>query len=322
MNTVYFHGIPGSPAEVELAGVGDAVSASRVYAPNRTAEHLSLSMAEYEDKLVADILHRFPSGPLKLIGFSLGAKVALSVAVRLGDRVARIHLVSPAAPLEGGDFLWHMAGAPVFALAKYCPWLLTPLVWVQGLLARFAPGFLFRALFASAAGADTELARAPAFQSAMRSILAASLTGTCWGYRREVLSYVCPWAALLPCVRHRVHIWHGSRDTWAPPALAEFLARSIPGPQLEGHRGEAPLRHMYPGLSHYSTLVKALPSILSWRSDANDNDASVVGCLRGARRMPHACTASAAAAVLQRLHAVSECRPVAGRIDRSRMQEQ
>jgi pimeloyl-ACP methyl ester carboxylesterase len=257
MNTVYLHGIPGSPAELQLGAVAAAVPAACLYAPARCAASPGASMSAYTDGLEADIRRRFPHGPLRLVGFSLGTKLALELAARLGSRVHHVHLVSPAAPLEAGNFLPHMAGRPVFAIARASPALLALLVWLQALTARLAPALLARQLFASAAGEDATLARNSAFKAMLRSVFAASFTGSCWGYRREVLAYVRPWGAtVLPLVKAPVTIWQGSADNWTPPAMAAYLAAALPTARA------VPVLHTLAGRSHYSTLAAALPLIL------------------------------------------------------------
>lgn len=60
--------------------------------------------------------------PIRLIGFSIGASVALRIAALLGDKVEGIYLLSPAAPLEvKGNVDGMGAGRYTFFLAKRCP---------------------------------------------------------------------------------------------------------------------------------------------------------------------------------------------------------
>lgn len=83
--------------------------------------------------------------------------MALRTCRYLGGRVEKLHLISAAAPLDGGDFLASMAGQAVFRLARATPLLFLLLSGWQGLLARFAPHVLFKLLFASARGSDVAM---------------------------------------------------------------------------------------------------------------------------------------------------------------------
>jgi pimeloyl-ACP methyl ester carboxylesterase len=246
---VYLHGQPGSPDEL---GLVPAARPADLLAPDRAADRPDLPFGPYLDHLTATVLARYPTGPVRLVGFSLGAVVALEVASRIVDRDVRLDLVSPAAPLALGDFLPDMAGGAVFGLAARSPALFALLTRLQGGLARVAPGLLFGQVFAGAAGADADLARDPAFQATIRRILRNGLAAGAEGYQREVLGYVAWRPERLSDLTHPVTLWQGEADTWTPPTMARALAQALPG---------APTLRTFPGLSHYSTLQAALPEI-------------------------------------------------------------
>jgi pimeloyl-ACP methyl ester carboxylesterase len=248
---VYFHGQPGSPDELKLIAAASPPTA--LFAPDRARDRPDLPLDTYLDHLAATVLARYPAGQIRLVGFSLGAFVAIEVALRLADRDVRLDLVSPAAPLGLGDFLADMAGGSVFGLAARSPGLFGLLTGLQGALARIAPGVLFRQIFAGAAGADAELALDRAFQTTIRRILATSLADGAKGYRREVLGYVAWTPARLSGLSRPVTLWQGEVDSWTPLAMARALARALP---------VASKLRTFPGLSHYSTLRAALPEIL------------------------------------------------------------
>jgi pimeloyl-ACP methyl ester carboxylesterase len=249
---VYFHGQPGSPDELSLV-VAESLPGG-LFAPDRAMDRPDLPLGPWLDHLTATVLARYPAGPIRLVGFSLGAFVALEVALRIADREVRLDLVSPAAPLGLGDFLPDMAGGAVFGLAARSPGLFGLLTGLQGGLARVAPGLLFGQIFAGAAGADADLARDPAFQATLKRILAHGLAGGAKGYRREVLGYVAWTSDRLSGLTHPVALWQGEADSWTPPTMAKALAAALPG---------APALRTFPGLSHYSTLRAALPEIFA-----------------------------------------------------------
>ncbi|MDO8912745.1 MAG: alpha/beta hydrolase [Phenylobacterium sp.] len=256
MTVVYFHGQPGSPAELDLVFPERREHQGRVHAPDRATDRPDLSLSAYLDHLTADVLRRLPEGQIRLVGFSLGSYVAVEVGLRLEalgrGRDLSLDLVSAAAPLDCGDFLPDMAGGAVFALARNQPRLFSALTSVQGGLSRVAPGLLFAQIFAGAAGADAQLARDPAFQTTVRGMIAHSLARGAQAYRREILGYVAQPTQRLAGLCAPITLWQGDADTWTPPAMAQAIVAIRP----------ATLRR-FPGLSHYSTLQVALPQILA-----------------------------------------------------------
>jgi len=234
--TLYFHGLPGSAAELAGFGTELAARAAHVHVVTRGGDFA---------RLAEGVAARFSDGPLKLVGFSLGAQAALRVAPLLGKRVERIDLVSPAAPLQLGDFLSGMAGAPVFRAALAGRWPFAALTLVQAQAARIAPQRMAAALMAKAKGEDRALAADPRFIDSLAQSLRHSLIDNRPAYMAEIRAYVGDWRGELARAHQPVRIWQGSEDDWTPPAMAEALAAALPS------RPEA---EMIEGLSHFSTL--------------------------------------------------------------------
>lgn len=235
---VYCHGLPGgSPEWAACAPPGLAA-----FAPDRNCPVSAAALA-------AQVRAACGDSPVTLIGFSLGAPIALALARELGEQARHIHLVSPAAPLQLGDFLDAMVGGPLFRLAADRPALFRLVARIESVIARAAPGFLFGRLFASAVGEDAALARDPAFRTAMAQVLRSGLGRDWRGFAGEVAAYVTDWRGALAHVSTPVTIWQGEADNWTPPAMAEALAAALPGPVT---------LHRLPGCSHYLALRTAL----------------------------------------------------------------
>jgi pimeloyl-ACP methyl ester carboxylesterase len=233
---VYLHGLPGGPDELKLvSGMEEA------FAP------------DLRDGPVAEqIIARFGTTPITLIGFSLGAFAAMRFAADQPSQVAHLHLIAPAAPLELGDFLKVMAGGPIFRMARDHPWLFRLVTRVQGLVARIAPDFFARQVFALSQGKDAPLAADPAFRNDWSALAQKCLSGGAAAYRAEITAYVGPWSDVLARVGVPTTLWYGTADNWVPPAMAEALAQALPN--------VACVRQIMDG-SHYSTLAAALPHI-------------------------------------------------------------
>lgn len=230
--TLFFHGLPGSPADARLLG-----GRARVVAPDL----LAMDPTEGVASVMAPILDE----PAHVIGFSIGAMAALTAAARHPDKIERVTLISPAAPLSLGDFLPHMQGRPVFQAAR-APALLSVLSMGQGLFSAIAPDVMLRLLFAGATGAERALLQDPAFVGQVHNGLRHSLRHRRTRYQAWLRAYVADWSALLRDVTCAVDLWHGDADTWAPLAMSEALSRAVSGPAR---------LHRVAGGGHYSTLV-------------------------------------------------------------------
>ncbi len=242
---LYFHGLPGSAAELASFGPAVAANVRHFHVVGRGDALAGGEPSGYFGRLAAQIERQWPDGALHLVGFSLGAAAALRVAPLLGARVAQIDLVAPAAPLFLGDFLDDMAGAPVFRAVRVGRAAFAALTQVQALAARIAMPRMAAALMASARGGDAALAADPRFMEQLAHSLRASLLTQRAAYQAEIRLYVADWSADLAKVQQPVTIWQGSEDNWTPPAMAQALAAALPA--------GADLR-MQPGLSHFSTL--------------------------------------------------------------------
>lgn len=232
----YLHGMPGGPGEWTL-NAPEALAA-RAWVPDCNAA----------DADTARLAAQCPDGA-RLIGFSLGAFTALEIARLAPAKVAALHLVSPAAPLQLGEFLDAMAGGPLFRMARQRPALFRTVARLEQWIARAAPRFLFDQLMATAQGGDIALARDPQFRSGMAGVLKTGLGRTSAGFVRVVEGYVRDWRSTLGSVRAPVTIWQGDADNWTPPEMAAALAKSLAG---------AVSVHTIPGASHYSALRAAL----------------------------------------------------------------
>lgn len=235
----YFHGQPGGPGEWTYFAPAGLRSAAIVPDRNPGCDP-------------GDLVAALDGDDWTLVGFSLGAPVALQVAAALGQRASQVHLISPAAPLQLGDFLPAMAGGALFRLAAARPRLFALVARAESILARIARRWLLGRLMAEADGADRALAADPAFVIAMSTVLHGGLGRGADGLIADVSAYVGDWRAVLEGVTAPVTIWQGDADTWTPPAMAYALQAALPG-------GAA--LHIIPGASHYSTLREALQRI-------------------------------------------------------------
>ena len=242
----YFcHGIPGSPMDAKALWPGP----ERIQTPNfLDAGEIAgpeAWIAQFDRFVTAD-------APVHLIGFSIGAMMALHIAAARPEKVGQITLISAAAPLQLGDFLRHMAGAPVFKLAQKQGPGLGLLTKAQGSMLRYTPEFLLRQLFAKSGVAEKDWTAQPDARRLLLAALRAAYHDHPNAYKALLRHYVSDWTGVLEEVKAPVTLWHGDRDTWAPIAMAEALRSALP------HEAEIQRVH---GGGHYSTLQTACETL-------------------------------------------------------------
>lgn len=256
---IYFHGAPGAPEEGSLFDLCGQEYDLEFICLDRFAIDTSLGAEAYYRCLANEVLTLAQGKAVALVGFSIGAFIALQTCRYLGDSVRVLHLVSAAAPLEAGDFIGEMAGGRVFQLARQRPGLFVLLSRWQRLLAWLAPAGLFRLLFASAAGGDQALVAEPEFKARITRVLKRCFVENVRGYERDIHAYVQPWQDRLAANSIATHIWHGAEDNWSPPAMADYLKTALPN-----CAGFTLLERQ----SHYSALHEAAPWICKLLNEA------------------------------------------------------
>lgn len=171
INVVYFFGIPGSPFEASIFQKPALKAGINVIALDRAMSDNSMSNGEYFQELCRRVVDASRGHPIRLVGFSIGASVALRIAALLGDKVEGIYLLSPAAPLEvKGNVDGMGAGRYTFLLAKRCPPLFSLFARYQAFLSRVSPAVLLRLLFSGAQGKDAKLMTDPVIRAWLENL--------------------------------------------------------------------------------------------------------------------------------------------------------
>ena len=178
---------------------------------------------------------------------------ALKLAAHFPENVSRLSLISPAAPLELGDFLPSMAGRPVFNMALKGAGAFAVFTAFQWLGVRIAPNRIIQTMFAGSPEADVALLLDDSFQAALLYGLKRSLGQESRLYRRAILTYVQPWAHILGGITCPVTLHHGALDNWTPLSMTHAL---------EGEIGSSVDVKIYERLGHYAALQTALPLCL------------------------------------------------------------
>jgi pimeloyl-ACP methyl ester carboxylesterase len=262
---IYFHGAPGAIEECAIFDSYAKTNNLTFICFDRFSVDASIVGQTYYQFLATEILKKASGEKVDIIGFSIGAFIALQTCRYLNDNVRNLHLISAAAPLEAGDFLNKMAGKHVFRLAKTFPVFFVLLSYWQGVLARYFPNALFSLLFANVTGKDKELVVNKEFHSTIIKTSNSCFTGNIRGYIREIETYVKSWKNTLPEITVNTHIWHGADDNWSPKLMAIYLKSAIPNcSHLE----------IADGLSHYSCLYETAAKICNHLGEENHEKTS------------------------------------------------
>jgi pimeloyl-ACP methyl ester carboxylesterase len=245
----YFHGAPGAPVEAVWLAAAAQANGLRILALQRDSLDLSMQGQAYIAELVAAVLRLAGGQPVHLLGFSIGASLALRVAAQLPTPAAGVWLVSAAAPLEWPASWQGMgAGRYTFAMAQKYPRLFKWVSAYQGWLARHFTGVLLSTLFQGARGADAQLLTEIERREQLVRVQQQCFAAGAGAYLRDVRAYVAPWATCLPQVRAPLQLWHGDQDNWAPVGMLQGL--------LEQFGAQAQV-HWLADRSHYSCLIDA-----------------------------------------------------------------
>lgn len=155
----------------------------------------------------------FAIDKIHVVGFSIGAMIAVQIAAARPDQVGKLTLISAAAPLTLGEFLPDMAGKPVFDLARNNPRILRVLTKVQSYLARKMPRVLIGQLFKKCGPLEQKLIAAPKMRQNIETGLQNSFHTHPNHYLNTLQTYVTDWSADISGVTCPVQIWHGDQDT-------------------------------------------------------------------------------------------------------------
>lgn len=244
--SLYFcHGLPGCPRDASYfldqpSVAPDLLAAMRMDIPVRDA--LAVQFDALSDS----------QRPVHLVGFSIGAMAALEIAAARPDRVARVTLISAAAPLQLGNFLPEMAGRPVFQMALRRGPGLRVLTAVQGGMLRLIPEVLKNQLFRDVSKLEKAQSKAEGFDAMLTAGLHHAYLRQPQAYMRLLRHYVSDWTGTLSQITAPVSLWHGEADSWAPFAMAEALVHHLPG---------GTTLHRVPDAGHYATLNHACAAL-------------------------------------------------------------
>jgi pimeloyl-ACP methyl ester carboxylesterase len=193
-----------------------------------------------------------------LLSISAGSPFLAAAAWALPQRVKAASMISAVAPLEApGVTIGMGVSRTYFMLARRAPWLsrLQLKLMAGAVKAGADPKRFVAQAGASFPPPDRATLAQPhvrdGFGASLRAALEPGPRGLSWDARLVA----SPRAVPLGEIRVPVQLWHGEADINAPPAMAIYLSKAIPGAQLRLYPREG---HLSLADQHFDEVLKLL----------------------------------------------------------------
>lgn len=257
---IYCHGAPGARVEWDcfvpealVARMGVRVLSVDRPGMGRSGFQPHRRVLDWPDD-VAALADALGLDRFAVLGFSGGCPVAAACAYRLPGRVTALGIVDGVvaddAPLPDGERDAKVAQSQ--HLAKDHPRLARVVFGAMRRIAQVAPGMVVKQALGVFPPPDQTLLRDAAFQRCFIAMFREAHRQGTRGSVQDQALMVSPWGFDLGAITVPTHIWVGEDDRHAPPAMARYLADTIPGARL----------HSVPGEGHMSTFARRAPEIL------------------------------------------------------------
>jgi pimeloyl-ACP methyl ester carboxylesterase len=250
----YFHGLPGSGADLDRVLGQEALGGSRVRAigvdrpgfgasdfkPRRGYDDWPLDIAAVADALG---LARFG-----VLGYSAGGPYAIACARAFPERLTFAGIVSGVGPAETPRFREGMAktDALMTRLARFAPPLARLAIQQARRTAQRSPEKFSRQFDKDLSPADLEVHRDPAYRQAVREIFLDATRGGPAGVVHEYRINATRWGAPLEQVDFPIQLWQGDADAIVPMHHPEYVAERLANATLT----------VLPGTGHLHTPAR------------------------------------------------------------------
>lgn len=227
----FFHGFPGSRYDGEHAGQVAAGMGIRLVAPDRPGmggsdyqPHRRLLDRPADVEQLAGALGFTTFG---VLGYSGGGPYALACAYRIPHRLTSAGVLSGVSPVTEPGAMDGMNGSNVliFRLSRRLPWLLA---LIYRLNSRADSVKLMEAAAKRMPAPDQAVMRDRAVLEAMARDYKEAFRSGPSGVVHEGGLYARDWGFRLADVSIPVWLWHGEKDTNAPPQMGRYQANMIP----------------------------------------------------------------------------------------------
>jgi pimeloyl-ACP methyl ester carboxylesterase len=231
---MFFHGFPGSRYEGRLLDTAARRWGLRVIAPDRPGFGLSdfkpgRRMTSWPVD-VAELADRLGVASWSVLGFSGGGPYAAVCAQRLPHRLYKAGILSGMGPTDApsGSQGMRLFGQLELALARRSPAMAAYLYRLAYWSIRRRPARLRRLVSGRLPEPDRAVLEEPEVARVVEESFAESARQGTRGGEWELTLLGSPWGFRLSTIRADVQLWHGELDITVPPAMARYVADTIP----------------------------------------------------------------------------------------------
>lgn len=176
---------------------------------------------------VEELADQLGIGRFIVSGHSAGGPYALACARELGDRVEAAALISGVGRLDRPGFVEQMHTARAWRLAAHLPGVMTFLYSASGRLARRFPTLARKLIAANFPTVDRAVINRPDVAPRLQFAYAEATRAGGLGLTEDMRVVLAPWGFDPAEISVPLHVFHGRRDTIAPPAHAEHWIETL-----------------------------------------------------------------------------------------------
>ena len=257
----FFHGMPGSRLEGELADAAAKKLGVRMIALDRPGYGLSdfqrgRTFLDWPADVVA-LAAALGFERFAVAGVSGGGPYVAACALRIPERLTGAGIIAGVGPFDQPDATEGMSRQNrfLFGLARRFPWLARLPMWVMSKGA--SSERLVRQMTRAMPEVDQAIIRRPEVWDVFKLDAAESFRQGARGAAWELVMYARPWGFRLEEITMEVHLWQGELDKNVPPSMGRYQAGAIPNCRATFHPGEG---HISLVVDHMEEVLGALVS--------------------------------------------------------------
>jgi pimeloyl-ACP methyl ester carboxylesterase len=253
----FFHGMPGSRLEGELADAAAKKLGVRVIATDRPGYGLSdfqprRTFLDWPADVIA-LADALGVDRFAVAGMSGGGPYVSVCALKIPERLRAAGIIAGVGPFDQPDATEGMSSTNrmLFGLAKRFPWLIRLPMAVMSFATRHFADRLMSGMVRSLPEPDQVALKRPEIMAMLKQTMAEAFRSGSRGAAWETLMYARPWGFRLEEITMPVYLWQGELDKNVPPSMGRYQAHAIPNCRAT----------FYPGEGHISLVVNHVEEI-------------------------------------------------------------
>ncbi len=251
----FFHGLPGSRLEAQIAHEAAKTTGVRVVSLDRPG--MGLSDFKHHRTLLEwpqDVLSAADALGLEkfaVAGISGGGPYVAACAVKIPDRLTAAGIISGTGPIDAPEATKGMSrqNRIGFFIGRRLPWLARVPYWYFGWR---NPEIIIQQMARSIAAVDRQIVERPEIRDVFVEDLREAFRRGSRGATHDFLLLCRPWGFRLGDIRMPVYLWQGDADANVPASMGRYQAQAIPNCEAT----------FFPGEGHL-LIVDRMPEILS-----------------------------------------------------------